>query len=103
PHAGVPVALAAAARLFRRPLLVWLLVTRRVRAFGAALATLAAALALWESIDPGGMSRYPETVRLLDEVQRSKSYSVQSLFISLHVPVSTNELVAGAAAGAAGR
>jgi hypothetical protein len=97
----VPLALAAAAKLFLWPLLVWLLVTRRFRAFGAALATLAATLALWAGIDAGGMRKYPETVRLLDEMQRWKSYSVHSLFISLHVAVSTSELVAGAAAVAA--
>ena len=99
--AGVPLALAAAAKLFLWPLLVWLLVTRRFRAFAASLATIGATLALWASIDPGGMRRYPQTVRLLDEVQRWKSYSVQSLFISLHVPASTSELVALAVAVAA--
>ena len=96
--AGVPLALAAAAKLFLWPLLVWLLVTRRFRAFGAALVTLAATAAIWASIDPSGMRRYPETVRLLNDVQRWKSYSVQSLFISLHVSTWTSELMAGAAA-----
>lgn len=95
--AGVPLALAAAAKLFLWPVLVWLLVTRRFRAFAASLATIAATLALWAVIDPGGMRRYPHTVRLLNDVQRWKSYSVQSLFISLHVSALTSELVAGAA------
>src|SRR5262249_24037175 len=99
--AGVPLALAAAAKLFLWPLLVWLLVTRRFRAFAACLVTLAATLAIWASIDAGGLRRYPDTVRLLNEVQRWKSYSVQSLFISLHVPQSTSAFLAGAAAGAA--
>jgi hypothetical protein len=99
--AGVPLALAAAAKLFLWPLLVWLLVTRRFRAFAASLATIAATLALWAGIDPDGVRRYPQTVRLLNDVQRWKSYSVQSLFISLHVPALTSELVAGAAAVAA--
>jgi len=98
---GVPLALAAAAKLFLWPLLVWLLVTRRFRAFAAALATIGATLALWATIDADGMRRYPQTVRLLNDVQRWKSYSVQSLFISLHVSASTSELVAGAAAVAA--
>jgi alpha-1,2-mannosyltransferase len=98
---GVPLALAAAAKLFLWPLLVWLLVTRRFRAFAASLATIAATLAVWAAIDPGGMRRYPQTVRLLNDVQRWKSYSVQSLFITLHVPALTSELVAGAAGVAA--
>jgi alpha-1,2-mannosyltransferase len=99
--AGVPLALAAAAKLFLWPLLVWLLVTRRFRAFAASLATIAATLALWAAIDLGGMRRYPQTVRLLNDVQRWKSYSVQSLVISLHASASTSELVSGAAALAA--
>jgi len=99
--AGVPLALAAAAKLFLWPLLVWLLVTRRFRAFAASLATIGLILALWAAIDADGMRRYPETVRLLNEVQRWKSYSVQSLFVSLHVPTLTSELVAGMVATAA--
>jgi hypothetical protein len=99
--AGVPLALAAAAKLFLWPVLVWLLVTRRFRAFAASLATIAATLALWAAIDPGGMRQYPQTVRLLNDVQRWKSYSVQSLFVSLHVPALTSELVSGMAAVAA--
>jgi alpha-1,2-mannosyltransferase len=95
--AGVPLALAATAKLFLWPVLVWLLVTRRFRAFGAAVATLAAALALWATLDPSGMRRYPETVRLLNDVQRWKSYSVQSLSMSLHVSAGASELIAGAA------
>jgi hypothetical protein len=47
------------------------------------------------------MRRYPQTVRLLNEVQRSKSYSLQTLFVSLHVSGSTSEFVAAAAAIAA--
>jgi hypothetical protein len=99
--AGVPLALAAAAKLFLWPLLVWLLVTRRFRAFAASLATIGATLALWASIDPGGMRRYPQTIRLLNDVQRWKSYSPQSLLISLHVPAFASDLAAGAAAVAA--
>src|SRR5262249_48070136 len=89
--AGVPLALAAAPKLFLWPMLVWLLVTRRFRAFAASLATIMATLAIWAAMDAGGMGRYPQTVRLLNEVQRWKSYSVQSLLLSLHASVSTSE------------
>jgi hypothetical protein len=71
--AGLPIALAAAAKLFLWPLLIWLLVTRRFRAFAASLATIGAILVVWASIDAGGMRRYPQTIRLLDDVQRWKS------------------------------
>lgn len=93
--AGVPLAVAATAKLFLWPVLVWLLVTRRFRALAASLATIAAILALWAAIDPGGMRWYPQTVRVLNDVQRWKSYSVQSFFISLHVSASASELVSG--------
>jgi alpha-1,2-mannosyltransferase len=99
--AGVPLALAAAAKLFLWPLLVWLLVTRRFRACAAALATIGATFALWASIDPGGMRRYPETIRLLNDVQRWKSYSLESLLISLHVSALASEVATGVAAVAA--
>ena len=85
--AGVPLALAAAAKLFVWPVLVWLVVTRRWRATAAAAVTLGSVLLLWFAIDPTGMRRYPQTVRVLNEVQRWKSYSPQSLTISLGLPV----------------
>jgi alpha-1,2-mannosyltransferase len=96
--AGVPIALAAAAKLFLWPLLVWLLVTRRFRAFAAAVATIGATLILWAGIDVEGMRRYPQTIRVLDEVQRWKSYSLQSLLISLHISGRASGVAAGAAA-----
>jgi hypothetical protein len=99
--AGVPLALAAGAKLFLWPLLVWLLITRRFRAFAAAFATLGVILVVWASIDARGMRRYPETVRLLNDVQRWKSYSLQSLLVSLHVPSLTSEVVAAVASVAA--
>jgi hypothetical protein len=93
--AGVPLALAAAAKLFLWPMLVWLLVTRRFRAFAASLATIGVTLALWAGIDPAGMQRYPETIRLLNDVQRWKSYSPESLFISLHASAFASEVAVG--------
>jgi alpha-1,2-mannosyltransferase len=81
--AGVPLALAAAAKLFLWPVLVWLVVTRRWRGACGAIATLAGALLVWLAIDPSGMRRYPETVRVLNEVERGKSYSPQTFALSL--------------------
>ena len=84
--AGVPLAFAAAAKLFLWPLLIWLVVTRRFRAMGAALITLAGIVALWAAVDPSGLARYPDTLRLLNLAQRWKSYSPQTLWISLGLP-----------------
>jgi alpha-1,2-mannosyltransferase len=98
---GAPLAVAAAAKLFLWPMLLWLLVTRRFRAFVASVATIGAVFAIWASIDPGGMRRYPQTIHLLNDVQRWKSYSVQSLFISLHASGFASEVAAAAVACAA--
>ena len=47
------------------------------------------------------MRQYPQTVRLLNDVQRWKSYSAQSLLISFHASAFTSELAAGMVAVAA--
>jgi alpha-1,2-mannosyltransferase len=96
--AGVPLALAAAAKLFVWPVLVWLVVTRRWRAAAAATVTLASVLLLWLAIDPTGMRRYPETVHVLNEVERWKSYSPQSLMISIGLPVASADVLIAALA-----
>ena len=101
---GVLLAIAAAAKLFLWPLLVWLLVTRRYRAFAAAIATIAVVLGVWAGIDPTGLRRYPDTVQLLNDAQSWKSYSIQTLLLSLHSSARTAELIGwlvGAAAVAA--
>jgi Glycosyltransferase family 87 len=93
--AGMPLALAAGAKLFLWPLLVWLLVTRRFRAFTVALLTIAATLLIWAVVDMGGLRRYPQTIHVLNLVQRWKSYSFQSLLISLHASGRLSEIAAG--------
>jgi alpha-1,2-mannosyltransferase len=91
--AGVVLALAAAAKLFLWPVLVWLVVTRRWRAAAAATVTLGMLLLAWLALDPTGMRRYPQTVRALNDVQRWKSYSPQSLVLSTGLPVPIADVV----------
>jgi hypothetical protein len=86
PWSGVALALAAAAKLFLWPLLFWLIVTRRFRAAGAAVATLGLLIAVWAFTDPSGLARYPKTVWLLNLAERWKSYSPQTLWLSLGLP-----------------
>jgi Glycosyltransferase family 87 len=100
-RAGVLLAVAAAAKLFLWPLLVWLLVTRRYRAFAAAVATIVLIVGVWAGVDPSGLRRYPETVRLLNDAQSWKSYSVQTLMLSLHASRHTAALVGWVVAAAA--
>ena len=87
---GVLFAAAAAAKLFLWPLLVWLLVTRRLRGAAAAAATIAAILALWALLDLNGLREYPTTLHVLHHLHQGTSYSVEALALS-----------AGASAGAA--
>jgi len=100
-RAGVFLAVAAAAKLFLWPLLLWLLITRRYRAFAASVVTIGLLVAVWAGIDPTGLRRYPETVRLLNDAQRWKSYSVQSLAFSLHASAHTAALIGAVVAVAA--
>jgi hypothetical protein len=83
---GVLFAVATATKLFLWPLLIWLLVTRRFRAATAAAATLLAIALVWLVADPEGLGRYPTTVSVLNEVQRTRSYSSQALALALGAP-----------------
>lgn len=91
--AGVLLALAAAAKVFLWPLLVWLIATRRIRASAASLVTLGALGVAWALIDLHGLRTYPKTLRVLNDVERWKSYSPQSLAISLGSSVRVAEAV----------
>jgi hypothetical protein len=82
---GVLVAVAAAAKLFLWPLLIWLVATRRLRASGASLATFAVIGLVWTLIDLDGLRHYPTTLSVLNQVQRWKAYSPQSLAIALNL------------------
>jgi alpha-1,2-mannosyltransferase len=96
--AGILFALAAAAKIFLWPVLVWLVVTRRLRGASAAAATLAAVLGLWALLDLHGLREYPTTLRVLDDVERWKSFSPESLIVSLGGSASAAHVVAGAVA-----
>ena len=54
---------------------------------------LASVILVWVAIDPSGMRRYPQTVRVLNEVERWKSYSPQSLAISLGAPLGVADVL----------
>lgn len=82
---GAVLAVAAAAKLFLWPVLVWLIVTRRWKAAAVAGVTLLLIAVLWACLDPSGLLLYPKTVRLL-ELGHPNSYSPRSLLIALGVP-----------------
>jgi alpha-1,2-mannosyltransferase len=93
PASGVLVAVAAAAKLFLWPLLIWLLATRRLRASAASLATVALIGLLWAMIDLNGLRHYPTTLTVLNQVQRWKTYSPESLAISLNLGAGVGEIL----------
>jgi alpha-1,2-mannosyltransferase len=95
---ALAVGLTVLAKLFLWPLIVWLVATRRWRAAAGALGVAALfALVGWAAIGFAGFRDYPTTVRVLDEVQRWKSYSIVGLALSLHLPAGAgNALLIGA-------
>ena len=77
---GVMVALAVVTKLFCWPLVVWLLVTRRMRA--AATATITGAVLIagsWAAIGFAGLGGYPQLLGWVTATEASDSYSVASL------------------------
>jgi hypothetical protein len=102
-RSGVYLAVVAAAKLFLWPLLLWPLVLGRFRAFAAAAATAIALIACWALVAPHQLGTYVQTVRVLNTVQRSRSYSPQSLVLALGAPtaVATVVVLAVAVVGAA--
>jgi hypothetical protein len=79
--AGVATAFTAVLKLFLWPLAVWLLATRRWRAFllcaGASIILL---LGGWAVIGFAGLRSYPTLLHVLQQVEAPVSFSVEALF-----------------------
>jgi len=81
---GVLVGLAIGSKLFLWPLLLWLLGTRRYRAFGAAVVVACVAvLAPWAVIGFVGLSSYPDLLRVAEEVYAVHGYSFATMLSAL--------------------
>ena len=81
---GAALGLAIASKLFVWPLLLWLLGSRRYRAFGAAvLVSLAGIFIPWAAIGFDGLSAYPDLLRLASEIYGIHSYSVSTMLSAL--------------------
>ena len=81
---GLAVGLAIAAKLFLWPLLLWLLGTRRYRAFGAAAtAALVAVFVPWALIGFDGLASYPDLLRVAEEAYAAHGYSVAAMLNGL--------------------
>jgi hypothetical protein len=74
--AGLAVAIVVAAKLFTWPLAVWLLITRRWRAFAVAVgAGVLGTLLAWSVIGFAGMTDYPQMLRDLTFVEQDVGVS----------------------------
>jgi hypothetical protein len=76
-RAGVFLALAAAAKLFLRRVLVWLIATHRIRGSAAAAATLGFLALAWVVVHPGGFRNYPRTLWILSACRGRPLWSCQ--------------------------
>ena len=74
---GAVLGLSVSAKLVLWPMLVWMVVTRRIRAMAVALAAgIAATIASWAVIGFAGFGSYPDLVRRLSDIQAENSYSI---------------------------
>jgi hypothetical protein len=93
--AGALVAALVVGKLFLWPLFAWLLVTRRFRAAGYAVAlTVVATIGAWAIIGFDGFRTYPKLLSALDRVYAPHSLSLASLEMSLGLPQRSAEVVA---------
>jgi alpha-1,2-mannosyltransferase len=84
---GMAAGGAVVLKLFLWPLLVWLVLTRRLRAAVAgAVAALTLALASWAVIAFRGMSDYGHLLRRLVDVEAENSYSALAVLRMLGLP-----------------
>lgn len=93
--AGVAIGFTLAAKLFAWPLLLWLLVTRRLRA--GAIATVTGSLLIllpWAAIGFEGLVDYPALLRVLQEVYGGVSLSLAAVAASLGAPSSVASAIA---------
>ena len=69
--------LSIAAKFLLWPVLVWMLVTRRIRTTVWAIAIgLSSTLVAWAAIGFAGLTGYPDLLRRLSEIQSARSYSI---------------------------
>jgi hypothetical protein len=82
------VAASIVLKLFLWPLVVWLALTRRVRAAVLSIAVAIGVAAIsWAAIGFAGLGDYPHLLRRLADDESSSSYSVVALGVRAHLPV----------------
>jgi hypothetical protein len=96
---GVAVGVAIAAKLYLWPLAIWLLATRRYKAFGGSVgAAFAGTIGAWALIGFDGLREYPDLLRLGEQVYSGHSYSLATAAAALDLSTNAGRaLVLGAA------
>lgn len=80
PVGGIVTGALIALKLFAWPLLVWLVVTRRLRDAAVAVVTgTILVIAPWSGIGFAGFTGYPHLLRVLTQAERASGYSVPAL------------------------
>ncbi len=98
---AVALGLTVSAKLLFWPLLVWTVVTGRLRATALAIAIGAGVtLAAWAAIGFDGLSGYPDLLRRLSEIQSENSYSFVGIAHTLGLPEWVGQALMLAAGGA---
>jgi hypothetical protein len=97
---AIAVASIVVAKVFPWPLAVWLLITRRWRAFALACAIGAfVTFAAWAVIGFDGMAQYPRMLSELSQIQEARAVSLVAVLLAVGVPASLASGLALAATG----
>jgi hypothetical protein len=92
---GAAVGSAVVLKLFVWPLVIWLALTRRLRAASIAVAfALTLALVSWAAIGFAGIGDYPGVLRRLANDESTSSYSVVALGVRAHLPLLAARIIA---------
>jgi hypothetical protein len=98
---AIALATIVVAKLFPFPLAVWLLVTRRLRAFAlTVLIGTTATVVAWATIGFAGMAQYPHMVSDAALIQEPRATSLVAVLLALGIPAAPAKALALAAAGA---
>ncbi len=98
---AIALASIIVAKLFPWPLAVWLLITKRFRAFALTVALgVVVTLAAWAAIGFAGMSEYPQMLSNLSYIQEARAVSLVAVLLAIGVPGGIASTLAIAAAAA---
>jgi alpha-1,2-mannosyltransferase len=91
---AIALGLSVSAKLLFWPMLVWALVTRRLRMLGAAVVIgVAVTFAAWAAIGFDGLTGYPALLERLSELQSERSYSIVGMTATLGLDAAVGRIL----------